>query len=339
MVDINLLGNEESSEKKFESDKFSQTINLDNELGATSGFQSDFSEIPQKSNNSRLLILLAVLAIVVVAVIWQLLPGDESLDAELMPMTSLSDPDVTATSPAANPQMTDAGNLNPAAGSGGIEPLKTVEPQITFESLSPLQQQMLSSTRLGCFALSAISESATGSTVFTLIRYAGKSFLAQFITGSAGETSDLVANMQRQLAAGNLKKESEETVTSLSRGGKRVIISGLLSIDSAPVDLNSNVQDMSLSEFENWINQTASTNGLEKNDYTKGRPTSEDGYNVTRIQLNLKGSLNGALAFLEELNQSAPSIIIDKFLLINEDASAQTANTVNLVLVLKHYSY
>ena len=82
MVDINLLGNEESNEKKFESDDFSQTINLDNDLGATSGFQSDFSEIPQKSNNSRMLILLAVLAIVVVAVIWQLLPGDESRDAE-----------------------------------------------------------------------------------------------------------------------------------------------------------------------------------------------------------------------------------------------------------------
>lgn len=339
MVDINLLGNEESNEKKFESDDFSQTINLDNDLGATSGFQSDFSEIPQKSNNSRMLILLAVLAIIVVAVIWQLLPGDESLDAELMPMTSLDDPGNTMNQPGNNPQATDVNGMNPAGNADTIEPLKKVEPEITFDSLSPLQQQMLSSTRLGCFALSAITESMTGSVGFSLIRYSGKSFLAQFITGSQGETSDLVANLQRQLATTNLKKESEETVTSLNRGGKRVIISGSLDIDSAPIDLNSNVQEMSLDDFENWINQTASANNVEKNNITKGRPVSEDGYNVSRIQLNLKGSLSGALGFLDELNQSAPGVIIDKFLLINEDVSAQSTSAVNLVLVLKHYSF
>lgn len=339
MVDINLLGSEESEEKNFESDKFSQTINLDNDLGGSTGFHSDFSEMPQKSNNSRLLILLAVLAVVVVAVIWALLPGDESIDAELTPMTSLSDPGMTSSQSMDNAQLSNSGDLTTNTGGTDIEPLRPVEPVHTFESLSPLHQQMLSSTRLGCFAVAAISESVTGSTVFTLIRYSGTSFLAQFITGSSGETTDLLANLQRQLSADNLKKESEETVSSLSRGGKRVIISGALSVDTAPVDLNSKVQEMSSADFENWINQSAAANSLQKSNFSKARPVSEDGYNISRIQLNLKGSHSAALSFLEELNQAAPSVVVDKFLLINEDASAQSSNSVNLVLVLKHYSY
>lgn len=231
----------------------------------------------------------------------------------------------------------DEGGIN--SSETGIQPLKSVDSGVSFSSLPPLQQQMLSSVRLGCFAISAITESVTGSTVFTLVRYSGRSFLAQFITGSSSETSDLMANLQRQLNSSDLKKESEEAVTSLSRGGQRVIVSGALSLDSAPVDLNSSVQEMGVNDFENWISSHASSNGLQQNNLSKGRPTSEDGYNVTRIQLNLKGSYSAASSFLDELNRTAPSVIIDKFLLINEDASAQTSNNVNLVLVLKHYSY
>jgi len=82
MVDINLIGEEESRQQNYSGESgFGQGINLDNDAPAAAppgGYGSDFSDLSTGSGNAKLYVILGALVIVIAAVIYFLIPEEHA---------------------------------------------------------------------------------------------------------------------------------------------------------------------------------------------------------------------------------------------------------------------
>ncbi len=343
MVDINLIGEEESRQQQSYSGEagFGQSINLDSDApaGTSPGSYSsaDFSELSSGSGNAKLYVILGALVIVIAAVIYFLIPEDESMED----MSTLTDPAGEMTS--GGDQM-DMGAADPAASADINAPEKVVDRETTtaadmdaFESMSQLEKKMLLSTRMSAYTVSALARAISDGAIFTLIRFSDNAFLAQFVTNSNSGITSAIDRISSDVDVRDIRKVSQGKFAATSR--VQAIVAGAVDPETAPISYSGKLQDMSISELRSWIEQAARDNGLSLKTMNQSSEYTEAGFTVIPVQINLQGSMEGAIGFLDDLSVAAPALVMTKASLINKDPGARDQDSVSLVLVFNLYSY
>ncbi len=343
MVDINLIGEEESRQQNYSGESgFGQGINLDNDAPAAAppgGYGSDFSDLSTGSGNAKLYVILGALVIVIAAAIYFLIPEDESMDDGSLP---------TLTDPSGEMQQTQGGMSqtdNPAL-SEGTQNEGDIDAPIqaggesdmdTFNSLTPLEKKMLLSTRMSAYTISELAAAISDGAVFTLIRFSDNAFMAQFVSNSNSGISATMDRIASDVDVKDVRKVSQGKFVATSR--VQAIVSGTVDPETAPISYGGQIKDMSVSEFRTWLKQAASDNGMSLKTLNQSSEYTEAGFTVTPIQVNLQGSMDGATRLLSDLASAAPAMVVTKASLINKDPGARDQSSVSLVLVFNLYSY
>lgn len=354
MVDINLIGEEERSESGFREEKLSEPLNIQDQQFSTEqpDYSSDLPEFASEGGNKRLYFIIAALVVVAAAFVYFLIPREPS-DEELLeafnnPETSELLVQDEPTSEEGAPEQSE-GTTQPRA----TEPEEISQPEIdrtppptqrTEEApppatqLSAMEQQMLLSNRLGRFAVNTIASVLAEDATFTLVRYAEHSFLVQFVTGAPGDIDRITNSLRSSLLPVDLRVQSQEPFPARGASARVALVSGEVSAESAAIGMGGVVREFTQDEFLQWARSAARQYGLSVKSLKQGTAVSEAGYFVTPVEINLRGNLSGATAFLDEFEQTSPNVSIEKISLINNDPSASTANAISMVIYVRHYS-
>jgi len=172
----------------------------------------------------------------------------------------------------------------------------------------------------------------------TLIRFAENSFLVEFVAPTDDEMNSVVAAIRRNTMPDELRIISRESYPIHGPSAVKVLVSGSVSPESSPVNLNGTIQSMSVDGLINWVRSTARSRGLSIKTLSQSAASVAGSYEVTPLQIILNGDVSSALAFLQDLSDSAPNVAIEKISLINNDPRANSDDSVSLVLVLQQYA-
>lgn len=358
MVDINLIGEEEKHEARLRDDNLSESLNLEGSDYSTSpnDYRSDFPELEPSGGNKKLYVIIVGLLAITALFVYFLIPKEpteeEYLDTLSAPETSellqenqqpANPPAATQTTPAppntaeqrAAAEETTPPATNPT--SPAVDRPVATQPSRSFASLSPAEQQMISTLRLGHFTVNTIANALSGGAVLSLIRFTDNAFLVEFVTSS--NNIGTVSNTLRQrLNPVEMNIVSQEAFGVKGPAARKVLVAGAVGAGSSPISLDGTVREISLGDFVQWIRNAARSNGLAVKNLNQSSPTQQDAYSITPLQIILRGDLSGALAFLDALDQSSPNVSVEKISLINNDPSANSDDAVSMVVVLQHYS-
>lgn len=341
MVNINLNQEDEFKEQTFKDDSFAQTLNLESQEFSQERqeYSSDIPEFPKSSSNIKIYLIAGGLLIIAVLIFYLLYPGGDDSTGEF---GTLSDPNrieenldasgADVTNEAEGQSVESLDNL-PDAGAQEQELANTFD----LSSLSPLEQELVASSFLGGVALDGISNAVSSNGAFTIIRFSGSAFLTEIVANSSAALQDIVENIQMNTGTPNLKIISQENTSMQGRSVVKALVSGDVSLDTAPGDINPGLRTASSDEFVSWLRSSARESQLNLTSLIEGAPAQSNGFDTRSILVNIQGNLANSLEYLTALQNNASNVLFEKISLINNDPAAASNNSVTLVMVLKYF--
>lgn len=335
MVNINLNQEDSYKEQSFkEDDTFQQTLNIESHDFADDRgeYGSEMPEFPKSSNNTRIYILAGGLLIIVFFIFYLLYLKDDGAGPD--EFAELSDSDLLETPIDESAGGADIEATDPTAAEEEFpdltQPEATTELTTDLSSLSPIERDARISSHLGKLAIDGITSALGGRAVFTLVRFSNNSFLVELVAGSGSDVNSITADISANTGANDLRIISQEPASIQGRNVIKMLLSGTLTIDSAPGITRANPG--STADFSSWARSAARSNQLSVKKLAESAISD-----ANLIQINLDGSLPNALGFLNAFEDVASNVFVEKISLLNNDLSASSDNSVSLVMVLKQY--
>ena len=352
MVDINLMGEDEQSEDRQREQSFAKTVNLDEpQPHKPEPEASPFTReamgpaFPRETapalgkrppelygdGSSRTKAYLIVLGLILAALtaVFFMIPRNGSKSRPAPKET----PIVEAESPEENP----AEIPGEGTGTGEAEPEPTPPPTNTaaLASLSPLERDVVASTRLSTFTVKALANTFSSPNEFTLITYHGNHrFFVEFLSSSAESTTNLTSEIQRSISPLEIKVVSQSDESSNSGTQRKVLVSGSMDEQAAFAGFSGNITRMNSSEFMDWIKILGQNNGLTIKNSKTGQ--SEDSGDRVPMQIHFSGSGESIKSFLTALSDSNPTMAVSKIIVSPSDR--KTFSSANLDLVM-HFGF
>lgn len=370
MVDINLLGEEENSEDRPREDSFAKTVSLDEPYKkfdedepasftkqepveprpfaretAASSFSRRAAEYGGGDGSSRTKAYFIVLGLILMALtaVFFLFPRDrkntdrltvakppveENLetaegnvsDSLLMNMPGET-PSTTTEAPLAEAPVTEAPPpTTPARG-----------PDIS-STLSPLERQQLSSTKLAVSTVRALANSLSGANDFTLITYHGNhSFFAEFRSNSSQEAGTVAEMLRQRAGAIAAKTVSQSEMSANGSSFSKALVKGDMDPQAGNIMLTGGVQPMNVNDFTAWLQQQGESNRLSLKRLSTG---SGSGAGVP-IQVHFAGANADVMAFLNTLENANINVSVYKIIISPTDRRSLSTESLDLVLQLE----
>jgi len=131
--------------------------------------------------------------------------------------------------------------------------------------------------------------------------FAENSFLVEFVAPTDDEMNSVVAAIRRNTMPDELRIISRESYPIHGPSAVKVLVSGSVSPESSPVNLNGTIQSMSVDGLINWVRSTARSRGLSIKTLSQSAASVAGSYEVTPLQIILNGDVSSALAFFDRL--------------------------------------
>lgn len=363
MVDINLLGEDESGEERQRDESFAKTVSLDEpykkiedddaasftkqEPLAQKGFGREtaapsFSRRPAESysgggeGSSRTKAYFIVLGLILMALtaVFFLFPRERKkagdLTANMPPAEEVVEEQPNTTPFDSSAMMTDPNLANtteqPSTTTDPGATTTTTEPDLS-SALSPMEKQQLSSTKLAVTTVRALANSLSGANDFTLIAYHGNHrFFAEFRSTSAQDASG-VANMLKQ----NAGALDAKTVSQSDEAMSRALVRGEMDPQAGGIILTGTLNTMSASEFTEWLKQQGANNSLRLQRLSTGSSTGAG----VPIQVHFAGAKSDMMAFLSALENANINVSVNKIIVSPSDRRSLSTENLDLVLQLE----
>lgn len=367
MVDINLLGEEESSEDRRSEESFAKTVSLDEpyrkaEEDEVSSFTKQepieprafaretatpgFSRRPAESygsgdGSSRTKAYFIVLGLILMALtaVFFLFPRDRKKADDLTvskppveesfeePMTNLPT-DTANTSLGTETQGT--GEQTALATDPSGTPA-TTEPDLS-STLSPLERQQLSSTKLAVTTVRALANSLSGANDFTLIAYHGNHrFFAEFRSASSQDASNVAEMLKQRAGALDAKTVSQSEMSANGNSLNKALVKGEMDPQAGGIILTGTLNSMSANEFTEWLKQQGDNNRLS----LKRLTTGASGGSGVPIQVHFAGANSDVMAFLSALENANVNVSVYKIIVSPSDRKSLSTDNLDLVMQLE----
>lgn len=362
MVDINLLGEDESSEDRGREESFAKTVSLDEPykkvedddlssftkqepLGSKSFGRETaapaFSRRPAEpygsgnEGSSRTKAYFIVLGLILMALtaVFFLFPRDRKKTADL-----------TVNNPPVEEQTQEQSNFPPdtsfASDTGtppvSEQPTTTEMPTTSTEpdlssTLSPMEKQQLSSAKLAYTTVRALANSLSGANDFTLITYHGNHrFFAEFRSNSSQEAGSVAELLRGNVGALNAKTVSQSDGTE-SGGMSKALVKGEMDPQAGNIILTGSLNTMSANDFAEWLKQQGANNRLNLVRFSTG---SGSGAGVP-IQAHFSGANSDVMSFLSALENANVNVTINKIIVSPSNRRSLSTDNLDLVLQLE----
>ncbi|MEK7729053.1 MAG: hypothetical protein AAB354_11615 [candidate division KSB1 bacterium] len=362
MVDINLLGEEEGSEDRQREDSFAKTVSLDEpykkaEDDEVSSFTKQESLGPKafaretaapafsrraaepygsgSEGSSRTKAYFIVLGLILMALtaVFFLFPGKrnktDNLTANTPPVVDPIEETVN-TMPDTAAVNTGTQELN-TTGNATDAGTTTVPEADLSSTLSPMEKQQLSSTKLAVTTVRALANSLSGANDFTLITYHGNHrFFAEFQSASSQEAGSVADLLKRNVGALDAKTVSQAEASS---GGamSRALVKGEMDPQAGGIILTGALNNMSAGDFTEWLKQQGVSNRLSLIRLSTG---SGSGSSVP-IQIHFAGANGDVMAFLNALENANVNVSVNKIIVSPSDRKSLSTDYLDLVMQLE----
>lgn len=350
MVNINLNQEDEYRQQSFKDDSFAQTLNLESRdfSDDRQEFETELPEFPKSRSNTRIYILAAGLLAVVLFIAYMLIPKGDDLSKFEEEFSNLNTPPQAEMTPAtpqedliapveSGMQPESTAMAPPTATTTTAAPVREDVNAMSLGNLPPLEQEMKISTHMSALAMEGVVNALDNASVFTLVRFADNALLAELAATGTNSLNTVVDGISRNTGSQDMRLVSQDNTMIQGRGVLRALISGTMNVNSAPAVIRGSVNAVSNEQLLGWLRSTAQSSQMSVKVLKTSPGDSGTGYPMTHVQLNMEGSLAGALGFMRAMQAASYNVVVDKMLLINNDASASSTTSVSLVLVLKHY--
>lgn len=346
MVDINLLGDDDSSEDREREESYAKTVNLEEptrggETGTSSfgretvgaSFQretvgSSFSrKSPENygegssSRTKAYLIVLGLILAALTAVFFMIPRGGNK--TQITPMQTMPEDDPLA--------MTESAIVDSAAEMAMAQP-PVPSAEEALAQLSPREQELVASTRTGMWAVISLVRSFASPNQFTLITYHGdrnNRFLVEFLSSSSEATGSLTSAIQANVSPSDLKTVSESEQPSSGGAMRKVLVAGAMDERAGLAGFQGTLNRMSSDQFSAWVRDLAQQQGLSIKNQRAGQ--SDGGMGVP-MQVHLAGSNAGIQAFMQEFMNANPNVAITKIILCPSDHKTFSDENLDLVM-------
>lgn len=379
MVDINLMGEESTSEDRGREQNFAKTVSLDDDQPfptsstretpyASDAFGSSFNAgesgsestttytkrpadiygSEESSSRTKGYVVLFIFILAAMAAVYFMFPRDnenfvadvpieESLPAEeklpapsLEPQTALEPETGGMTAPAAG-ETTATGGLEEAVP-GQTPGMGKPTGRDMLAALSPMERELITTTHLGAYTVSALTKSLAAPNNFTLITYHGNHrFFVEFLSSSDETTNSLTAAIQRSVSPMELKTVSQSSVATNGRTASKVLLAGRMDEQSA-FGFQGSMARMDLSQFTNWIRQLGADQNLQIKRFITGEGINEGGQIKTPVQVHLEGAKANVAGFLTALSDQNPMIAVSKIIVSPSNRRTLSDDRLDLVL-------
>ncbi len=361
MVDINLLGEEEGSEDREREENFAKTVSLDEpykkaedddvssftkqESGGPKAFAREtaapaYSRRPAEpysgggegsSRTKAYFIVLGLILMALTAVFF------------LFPRERKKAGDLTVNTPAVEEQVDETTSIPPdtsAFSSGTETPTTTEQPGAATETpatttdlsstLSPMEKQQLSATKLAVTTVRALANSLSGANDFTLITYHGNHhFFAEFRSVSSQESGNVAALLKSNVGAVDAKTVSQSD--GAASGASRALIKGEMDPQAGSIILSGALNAMSANDFTEWLKQQGASNRLNLVRLSTGLGTGSG----VPIQVHFAGANGDVMAFLSALENANVNISVNKIIVSPSDRKSLSTDYLDLVMQLE----
>ncbi len=366
MVDINLLGEEENSEDSQREESFAKTVSLDEpykkagdddvssftkqEPMQSKSFTREtsapsFSRRPTEAysgggdGSSRTKAYFIVLGLILMALtaVFFLFPRGSKKKGDLTvkpPVENIEEPasDFTDTTGLSMPGETPGTSEQPITSTdpATTETPVTSTPDLS-STLSPLEKQQLSSTKLAVTTVRALANSLNGSNDFTLITYHGNHrFFAEFRSASPQEASNVADMLRQRAGAVDAKTVSQSEMAASGGAMNKALVKGEMDPQAGGIILTGALNQMSASEFTEWLRQQGESHRLSVKRLSTGAGSSEG----VPIQIHLAGANGDVMAFLSELENANINVSVHKIIVSPSDRKSLSTDNLDLVMQL-----
>lgn len=366
MVDINLLGEEESSEDSQREESFAKTVSLDEPYKKADDDVSSYTkQEPMQSKSfaretsgpsfsrrsteayggggegsSRTKAYFIVLGLILMALtaVFFLFPRDrkktDDLTVSKPPVENFEEPtsDFTDTTGMSLPGETPDTSDQPLASTDPAvtETPATREPDLS-STLSPLERQQLSSTKLAVTTVRALANSLSGSNDFTLITYHGNHrFFAEFRSASPQEASSVADMLRQRAGAVDAKTVSQSEMATSGGAMNKALVKGEMDPQAGGIMLSGALNQMSANEFTDWLRQQGESHRLSVKRLFTGTGSGEG----VPIQVHLAGANGDVMAFLNDLENANINVSVYKIIVSPSDRKSLSTDNLDLVMQL-----
>lgn len=372
MVDINLLGDDQTGEEERVED-FTQTSSMDTQELAFEERTETFDTTKTtglsrrrsySSLMSTLIILALIIAIGAAAYYFIFSGGDNSSQqAEIPPFTEQSQ-DLVDSNPAQDinldnqsqgeepftfdeepvEQPTTAENQpNIPAEQPVAEPPRTdvvttprTKPAATRLNVNDVSANFLAQSRSSINSVTGLMTTIPAAFNTTLLSYTGNRARIELIGNLGGEARSLVDRLNRDFGSANFAIVSEDQIAANGGSLDRVLISGSMA-SSSNVGSNEQVEFLNVNQAQDWIKNTSLQYGLELRQLKIEQASSANGYQKVPVFARIYGAQSSLVGFLQEMAGQNLNLEITKIQLVSPDMVSFSDD--NLVLVLYMYLY
>lgn len=363
MVDINLIGDEQTGEEKRSEQErvedFTQTSSMDTQELAFEERTETFDTtktggFPHRRSYSSLvstLIIFGVIVLIAGAIYFFFLSGDDQETAGLPPIIeseSVAQPDEQVLEPT-QPEVSGGTTLpedqevveqlqSPGTTAEPSEPDMTQpEPLPSRPSPGPSPKSTAALPVNSAETLQTVTtllSAVPGNLNTTLLSYAGSRLRLELVGASAADARAFATTLSQSFG-GNFSVLSESQVATNGQSLEKVLISGTLPRNGSGGPMNVTVY--SVKELQDWFRNTARALGLELRQIRAQRGISADGGFKTPVLVRLFGSKDVLLQFLSEMASENMNIDLAKVLLVSPDMVSYTDDQLTLVINLFVY--
>jgi hypothetical protein len=356
MVDINLLGEEEGSEDREREESFAKTVSLDEpykkaEDGEVSSFAKQEPAGPKafgretvapayarrpaepygsgNEGSSRTKAYFIVLGLILMALtaVFFLFPRERKKAGDLTVNTpAVENQFDEAANPAADTSAFASGMETPATSEppGALTETPATEPDLSA-TLSPMERQQLSATKLAVTTVRALANSLSGANDFTLITYHGNHrFFAEFRSSSSQEAGNVAALLKSNAGALDAKTVSQSE-------GSRALVKGEMDPQAGGIILTGSLNTMSANEFNAWLQQQAASHRLNLVRLSTGAGAGSG----VPIQAHFAGANSDVMAFLSAFENANVNVSVNKIIVSPSDRKSLSTDYLDLVMQLE----
>lgn len=357
MVDINLIGDEQTGEEKTREEErledFAQTSSMDTQELAFEERTETFDTtktgaFPHRRSYSPFVSVLIIVIVIVFlgGVIYYFMFGDDSSEQTDLPQFIPESESVVESIPAESEQSTSSLETEPESE---LETAMQDEPPVdlgdtgsisrpssgTREPINPISSQYLSNSVWSIQTVTDLLSSIPANLNCTLLSFAGQRLRMEFVSASASDARDFAANLNQNLGSGSFSILSESQVATNGRSFEKVLISGRIARKTQ--NIRGSVEAMDLDEFRNWVRTTGQQFGVQVRQINVQQGASADGYTRIPILMRIFGDKASLVAILEAIASQRLNVELTKILLVSPDMISYSDDQLMLVVNLFLY--
>lgn len=338
MVDINLIGDDqtqfegEDNEKEYQQESYESELNEPTPSGYMPGGtidDSDYTKMMSRGGSKKLIYILAACSVILLAVVaWFIFqPGRGAKTYSEQSVTTLSE---TETEP---PPSTST-----SADTSSDFTFETEPEIVTSVPLAPALREKIVKSSRGINTVSDIVNTIPANVNFTMISYNDGIFLLEFLAGADSEIEQANSQLQQNLYSANVNVLSKDNRNIQNRRFRQALVKGNVDMSQSANQLG-NLQEpiyLNAADLQNQISMICQQSGLTMRQFDIGVEKSDGEFMILPIKFKAVGQKANILTFLSQLLNANLNISFSK---INLIASEVNLNDSNVTLVLNINSY